>query len=403
MPSTKPGEAFIQRSDIAPTASGPLDGLTFAVKDVIDVADTVTGYGNPDWAARHFPAARHAVAVELLLSSGARCLGKTITDEFAFSLVGENHFYGTPLNPRTPDRVPGGSSAGSASAVAKGEVDFALGTDTAGSIRIPAANCGLYGLRPTWGSITTAGVQSLAPSFDTVGILAREPGVLGQAFRALSGRESRPPPITTALVLKEAWDLADACVSDELAATIDRLQRAGLQVEVVSLSTLGEGELGLDLFAWKRAFSAAQWPEVWSTFGGWLDHAKPRMGPRIAENFALTRTYERSHMAEAIRTRERARARLRAFLHPQWALCLPTTPCPPPLCGQVDYDRTGTGYLARTLCLTAFAGIAGLPQITVPANTAEGLPIGFSLLGAAGMDLVLGSVAEQIFSLSQVS
>src|SRR5882757_1856654 len=136
-----PVDGFLLRLDVAPTAAGPLDGLAFAVKDLIDVAGTVTGCGNPTWAATHPPAAAHAVVVDLLLNAGARCVGKTITDEFAFSLVGENHFYGTPLNPKAPDRVPGGSSSGSASAVACGLVDFALGTDTGGSTRVPASNC----------------------------------------------------------------------------------------------------------------------------------------------------------------------------------------------------------------------------------------------------------------------
>src|ERR1700755_2081296 len=131
------GDAFVERFDLAPTSSGPWDGLTFAAKDLIDIAGKVTGCGNPTWAATHPPAAAHAVVVELLLASGARCIGKTILDEFAFSLVGENHFYGTPLNPRAPDRIPGASSSGSASAVACGLVDFALGTDEGGFLPVP--------------------------------------------------------------------------------------------------------------------------------------------------------------------------------------------------------------------------------------------------------------------------
>ena len=127
--------AFIEKFTIPPTKDGPLRGRTFAVKDLIDVAGHRTGCGNPTWLAAHPPAAVHAVCVEQLLAAGAQCEGKTITDEFAFSLLGENHHYGTPLNPAAPDRVPGGSSSGSASAVACGLVDFAIGTDTGGSCR----------------------------------------------------------------------------------------------------------------------------------------------------------------------------------------------------------------------------------------------------------------------------
>src|SRR4051812_47312865 len=161
--------AFIEPFTVPPTRSGPLDGLSFAVKDLIDIAGHQTGCGNPARLATHPAATSHAICVELLLAAGARCEGKTITDEIAFSLLGENHFYGTPLNPAAPERVPGGSSSRSASAVACGLVDFAVGTDTGGSVRIPASNCGIFGLRPSQGFVSVAGVMPLSPTFDTVG------------------------------------------------------------------------------------------------------------------------------------------------------------------------------------------------------------------------------------------
>ena len=161
--------AFIERIALPATHSGPLDGLSFAVKDIIDVAGHRTGFGNPTWLETHPPATVSAVCVEQILQAGARCEGKTITDEIAFSLLGENHFYGTPLNAAAPDRVPGGSSSGSASAVSCGLVDFAFGSDTGGSVRVPASNCGIWGLRPSHDRISVAGVLPLAPTFDTVG------------------------------------------------------------------------------------------------------------------------------------------------------------------------------------------------------------------------------------------
>src|SRR5215213_4753953 len=165
--------AYIERFTLPATKDGPLRGLTFAVKDLIDVAGHRTGCGNPTWRATHPPAIYSAVCVEQLLAAGAQCEGKTITDEFAFSLLGENHHYGTPLNPAAPDRVPGGSSSGSASAVACGLVDFALGTDTGGSVRVPASNCGIWGWRPSHGLISVAGVMPFSPTLDTVGVFAR--------------------------------------------------------------------------------------------------------------------------------------------------------------------------------------------------------------------------------------
>src|SRR6476660_5866814 len=177
--------AFIEKFTVPPTKDGPLRGLTFAVKDLIDVAGHRTGCGNPTWLAAHPPAAVNAFCVEQLLAVGATCIGKTITDEFAFSLLGENFHYGTPLNPAAPDRVPGGSSNGSASAVACGLVDFAIGTDTGGSVRVPASNCGIWGWRPSHGLISVAGVMPFSPTLDTVGVFARDVNVLQRVAAVL--------------------------------------------------------------------------------------------------------------------------------------------------------------------------------------------------------------------------
>ncbi|MDB5821090.1 MAG: gatA, partial [Rhizobacter sp.] len=143
---------------LAGAATGPLAGLTFAAKDLFDVQGHVTGCGNPDWARTHAPAHRHAWAVAQLLEAGATLVGKTVTDEISLGLLGINRFHGTPLNPKAPDRVAGGSSSGSASAVASGLVDLSLGTDSGGSVRIPSSFCGLFGLRPTHGAIPVDGL-----------------------------------------------------------------------------------------------------------------------------------------------------------------------------------------------------------------------------------------------------
>src|SRR5919205_4302788 len=177
---TAEDDAFVESVEVDPTGSGSLDGLSFAVKDLIDIRGRKTGCGNPTWRDTHPPASVNAVCVEQLLGAGARCVGKTVSDELAFSLLGENHFYGTPLNPRAPDRVPGGSSSGSASAAAPRIVDFALGTDTGGSTRVPASNCGIWGFRPSRDFISVAGVNPLAPSFDTVSVFAQTADVLAK-------------------------------------------------------------------------------------------------------------------------------------------------------------------------------------------------------------------------------
>src|SRR5215210_8741778 len=162
------------RFRIAGRPGGALAGLTFAAKDLFDVAGRPTGGGNPDWGRAHPVPARHAWAVQTLLDAGADLIGKTITDEVSLGILGENPFEGTPVNPRAPDRVPGGSSAGSAAAVAGGICDFALGTDTGGSVRVPASFCGLYGIRPTHGRLDLTGMMVQAPSSDTTGWFARD-------------------------------------------------------------------------------------------------------------------------------------------------------------------------------------------------------------------------------------
>src|SRR3954454_1345095 len=220
--------AFIETFSLAPSKDGPLRGLSFAVKDLIDVAGYRTSCGNPKWLATHPPASVSAVCVDQLLAAGATCIGKTITDEFAFSLLGENFHYGTPLNPAAPDRVPGGSSSGSASAVACGCVDFAVGTDPGGSVRLPASNCGIWGWRPSHGLVSVAGVMPFAPTLDTVGVFTRSVPLLEQVAGVLLARQAIPqsaiPGVGSILLVREAFDLADAAVRDALDAPTKKLR-----------------------------------------------------------------------------------------------------------------------------------------------------------------------------------
>src|SRR5213596_2327169 len=238
--------AFVATFEVPPTGSGSLDGLRFAVKDLIDVAGWKTGCGNPTWRDSHPSAVANAVCVEQLLRAGARCVGKTISDELAFSLLGQNHFYGTPLNPQAPDRVPGGSSSGSASAVACGLVDFALGTDTGGSTRVPASNCGIWGFRPSHGFVSVAGVNPLAPAFDTVGILAQSADVLAKVgLVLLAGAPVSLNKPATIHLIREAFALADADVQEALSEPLQRLREIfGDAVRELSLQELVADDAG---------------------------------------------------------------------------------------------------------------------------------------------------------------
>src|ERR1700741_4791316 len=179
---------------------GPLSGLTFAAKDLFDVAGYPTGGGNPDWARWNPVPTPHAWAVQRLLDAGATLIGKTITDEVSLGIVGENPFYGPPVNPRAPGRVPGASSSGSAAAVAAGICDTALGTDTGGSVRVPASFCGLYGIRPTHGRLNLTGMLPQAPTSDTTGWFARDAATFARVSEVMLG-EAIPTALPSKLLI----------------------------------------------------------------------------------------------------------------------------------------------------------------------------------------------------------
>jgi amidase len=240
---------------VAGAPGGPLAGLRFAVKDLYDVAGEVTSYGNPDWARSHGVAASTAPVVLALLEAGARLVGKTKTVELAFGLTGENVWHGTPINPNAPDRFPGGSSCGSAAAVAAGEVDFAMGSDTGGSVRIPASYCGVFGFRPSWGAISLAGCCALGPSFDTPGWFAANAAVLARVGGEILplGKAGEAGPL---LQPDDVWANTDPkvaalldTVGDLLAAEVAEVGPGALDSEAqrVAETTALRGELAQEM------------------------------------------------------------------------------------------------------------------------------------------------------------
>lgn len=395
--------AFVESLTIEPYQPGALNDLRFAVKDLIDLGRYKTSCGNPDWVKSHPVAAANAVCVDQLLGEGARCIGKTVTDELAFSLHGENHFYGTPLNPRAPERVPGGSSSGSASAVACGLADFALGTDTGGSVRVPASNCGIFGLRPSHGIISVAGVMPFAPSFDTVGILAGSLDVLTRAASVLLACDSRDETaIGNIHLLSEVLEIADSEVKAGLAVPVDRLSSLFPgRVRRTSLRAIDGDSMGRGLEAWYETYCIIQWAEIWDSLGSWIDEMKPNFGPRTRVSFELTKNLDRSKIGDAVGRRERFFRRMEAFFGPGDLILMPTSPTLAPLKGTPGLDRSdrsGTAYYPRTLSFTAIAGIGRLPQISLPVMEIGGVPLGLSLLAAHGQDAFLLKAAQMVFS-----
>jgi amidase len=371
------------RVDGAP--SGPLVGLTFAAKDLFDVAGHPTGGGNPDWARANPVPTRHAWAVGRLLDAGATLIGKTVTDEVSLGILGENPFDGTPLNPRAPGRVPGGSSSGSASAVAQGLCDTALGTDTGGSVRVPASFCGLHGIRPTHGRLDLTGMMPQAPASDTTGWFARDAETFVRVSAVLLG-EPVPAGLPARLVVAvDAFGLADAGTAAALRPMVARLSALVPDVREDLLAPPG-------LSAWARAQQTLQRHEAWVTFRDWLDRDNPRLAWSVARNLALATTLPEPERQWAALMREEARARLAWLLPPGTILCMPTTPFPAPVKGlpvaALDPLR------ARMFCLTAHGGLTGVPQVSLPGASVDGLPVGLSIVGARGSDAALVAVAR---------
>jgi amidase len=383
-PATALVDAFVERFVVEPCSEGPLRGTSFAVKDVFDVAGWSTRCGNPTWEATHSTAQNTAAIVQSLLRGGARLVGKTRTDELAYSLDGSNFHEGAPLNPAAPERLTGGSSSGAASAVAAQDVDFAIASDTAGSVRVPAAWCGLVGMRPTHSRLSVVGLTPLAPSFDTVGWLGRSISLMRTIGAVLFAERHQPGPEFSLVRDRGVEAHASAIGSAALQRVFDQWD--------TRVRRIGELSLGIDLEGAAQCLRILQANEVWSTHGPWIESARPQFGPGIAERFAAARAISTDQVRKATQQRAAIAARLDTVLPPGRILCLPTVPGPAP------YRESSPEQLqlhrARLLPLTALASLTGRPQITLPLLRADGAPVGLSLLGWRNGDEALLEIAE---------
>jgi len=366
---------------------GPLSGLTFAAKDLFDVAGFPTGGGNPDWQRSNPVPTRHAWAAQRLLDAGATLIGKTITDEVSLGIVGENAFYGTPTNPRAPGRVPGGSSSGSAAAVAAGLCDTALGTDTGGSVRVPASFCGLYGIRPTHGRIDMSGVMPQAPSSDTTGWFARDISTFAKVSSVMLD-EPIPTTLPTRLIIAvDAFAFAEPEVAEALQPMVGQLKASIGDSRDEILAPGG-------ITQWARAQRTLQPSEAWLTFRDWVERENPRFAYSVARNIFTGSQIPETERQWANVVRQEARGRLRHLLPEGTILCLPTTPFPAPKRGE-PLSVAGA-QRDRLLCLCCHGGLTGVPQVSIPGATVDGLPVGLSIVGGRGSDATLIAVASSL-------
>lgn len=369
-------------------SNGRLAGLTFAVKDIYDVAGLPTGFGNPTWLQTHQPATLTSPMVQSLLDAGATLKGKVITDELTYSLNGDNIHDGTPLNANAPDCVPGGSSSGSAAAVSAGLVDFALGSDTGGSTRVPASYCGIWGLRTTHGSLPTVGVLPLQPSFDTLTWFATNVDVFEKVGEVLLPATSHH--LTRVLHWEALWSMAQP-----------ELQAGLRNVQAIVAGLLGKEPESQELLPsaqtledWRRAYHLASAHEAWQIHGQWITEHRPVMGQAIADRFKFASTVSDQTAREAWQEIEAIKSRVRGLVNNDGVVVLPSSASTAP---KLDADPASVDEVRmRTMRITCVAGLAGLPQISIPLRTESGKPYGVSLLGPAGSDLALLRLAKAV-------
>jgi amidase len=361
---------------------GPLADLSFAAKDLIDIAGFKSGWGNPDRLRDAGPAVATAPAALAPLMAGATLIGKTHTDEVACGMFGMNPHFGTPINPKVPARVPGGSSSGSASVVAAGLCDFALGTDTGGSVRVPASFCGLFGLRTTFGRLSVAGIMAMAPSFDTVGWLARDARTLKRVGEIYFG-PTEGFGSTRLLLARDAFDIPVGPIGEALLPIARALGPAR------EITLYAEG-----VEHWLETFRPLQLYDLWSTLGAWGKAPGRRLSQAVEERIELSSHVDAAKFAAAVTKREALTHRLITLLGDDGILVLPTAHDLPPLrdapvSAQVEFRE-------KTLALTCVASLCRLPQVSIPAATVEGCPIGLSLIAGPRGDQRLLALAEKV-------
>ncbi|KAL5566108.1 hypothetical protein UlMin_029272 [Ulmus minor] len=410
--------AFMEKFLLQPPSNQhelPFNSLTFAIKDIFDLEGHVSGFGNPDWARTHPAATSTAPAVLAILRAGGTSIGKTIMDEMAYSINGENVHYGTPRNPCAADRVPGGSSSGSAVAVGAGLVDFSLGTDTGGSVRVPASYCGIFGFRPSHGVVSTSGVIPMAQSFDTVGWFARDPVLLSKVGRILLQLPHVDPVRPSQLIIAEdCFKLSTILgnqVTEALHKSVEKLFGAHLvkhasigdyvKDKVPSLkSFMSEGNAEQDynipsLAALSTAMRLLQRWEFKKNHGEWVSTVRPNLGPGISDRIqeALETTDENIDVCRSVK--KELHEALAALLGDFGVLAIPTVPGPPPKLQTPA--STLEVFRARAFSLLSIAGVSGFCQVSIPLGKYDGLPVSVSLLAKHGSDGFLLNLVETLY------
>jgi len=417
-----PFNAFLayDQVPVANAQSGPLAGLTLAVKDIFDVAGYPSGWGNPVWLAQAPIAAASNSAIQAMLDSGAAFVGKTQTEELAFSMIGQNVHFPHPVNPAAPGRVTGGSSSGSAAAVAGGLADIASGSDTGGSIRAPASFCGLVGLRMTHGAIPLDHTMPLAPSFDTFGWFARDMETYRKVARVLLGPDAPHPyplpvkdgergtPTLTppsprlsrgegkgegqfSLTRPLALPVLDTLVVSACASEYRRMRDHLADIVGQPVNTPAP-LFSLDDLYWM--IRRLQGREAWESHGQWIESGDRKLGKATYDRFAFGKGVSAADVAADTASRGQFCTWLGDVLGDDGFIVMPTvTDIAPRSDATAEDFATFREASIRLLC---WSGLSGFPQLTLPLGAVEGAPFGISLLGPAGSDLALLELGAKV-------
>ncbi|KAH0927023.1 hypothetical protein HID58_019279 [Brassica napus] len=398
-----------------PKAPHPITGLSFAISDVFDVTGYVTGFGHPDWVRTHEAASSTCPVVSTLVEGGATCVGKTVVDELAFSISGENKHYESPTNPAAHDRIPGGACSGAAVAVATNAVDFALGIDTVGGVRVPAGYCGVLGFKSSHGAISNTGIIPVSSSLDSVGWFARDPNTLrrvGHVLLQLPFATQRNP--RQIIVADDYFQLLKIPVDRITQVVIKSAEKLfGKQsLKHQSLENYFESKVpSLKEFTRTKAIANTKVPtsrllanvmqllqrhEFLQNHGDWINTVKPAIDPVISSQVCDNAELTNEEIENLNTIRNQTRVAINSLLKDDGVLVIPTMPTLPPKLGSKEI--ISEDYQNRASSLLSIASISGCCQVTVPLGHHEKCPVSVSFIARHGGDRFLLDTVQTMYA-----
>jgi amidase len=384
MLNTKTGAAFVNRAAVnIPISDYALRDLSLAVKDLFHIQGLPTSAGNPSWLASHDIPEHTNSSVLKLLQGGIKYTGKTLTDELAYSLNGQNVHYPSLVNPITPERIAGGSSSGSAVAVSSRQADIGLGTDTGGSIRVPASYNGLFGIRTSHGAIECDNMVPLAPAFDTIGWMTRSLEHLQRIAKVLLPTQGVKNQTTLRL-----------CVLNKLVESAEHSSAINTWLQKLSDVHIQVNAFDAQAFNTSETFRVLQGHQIWQQHHAWINQQKPVFAPDIQDRFTWCASLTNEQVEIAKQQQVRINKHINTLFEDCDLLVIPTTPGRAPL---IDTPASELAtYREDLMSLTAIAGLGGLPQVHLPLFKIQGAPCGVSLIGKKNTDHELITMAKRL-------